>query len=209
MLRGERDPRSQTGALPRLGFSLAVFKLSLKAPQAPPRSGPGSGTAAVGSTRVALLGNGSPAVDAAEDARCGPSLGQGCAARKARPCTGGAGQPPPASLIAEGTAGAGAARSGTTRPRASPGRVSVGVQSPGGAPAATLGVPAQQPPGLRGGRAGLTLGVPEGRVSGLTRKGGAPPSLPFLPLPVSLFFAPLFFSKFPGGLLVRSKVAES
>lgn len=61
----------------------------------------------------------------------------------------------------------------------------------------------------RGGRAGLTLGRPEGRVSGLTRKGEAPPSLPFLPLPGSLFFAPLFFSKFPGGLLVRSKVAES
>lgn len=75
LLRGEQDPRSKTGPLLRLVFLLAVSKPSPKALRAVLRSGPGSGTAAAGSTRVAVLGNGAPAGDAAEDARCGPWRG--------------------------------------------------------------------------------------------------------------------------------------
>lgn len=75
--------------------------------------------------------------------------------RAAQPCAGLAGQPPPASLMAEGTAGADAARSGTEQTRASPGRVSVGAQGPGGALTVTPGRPRSAAAGA--GRAGLTL----------------------------------------------------
>lgn len=201
LLRGEQDPRSETGPLLPLGSLLAVSKPSPKALRAVLRSGPGSGTAAAGSARVAVPGTGRLR------GMLPRMLGAGMGDRAARPCAGLAGQPPPASLMAGGTVGAGTARSGTEQTRASPGRVCVGAQSPGGAATATPGRPRSAAAGA--GRAGLTLARGGSRPD---PKGGSSPfpSLPFLPLPGSLFFAPLFFfSKFPGGFWCGAKLPKA
>lgn len=120
----------------------------------------------------------------------------------------------PRYLIAEGTAGAGLRGRAPTRPGASPGRVRGGLRARVGRTRPARAAPLSSRRGsVWAGRA--DPGRPEGRVSGLTRKEGAPPSLPspplpFLPLP-ALCSLPLCSSSrsFQGGCWCRAKLPKA